>query len=119
MEAILNIVKDVRLNTKVVSLTRSKDPYTKEFQSITVHDSKGGTANYDHIIFACHPDQAMKILGPEASEREAEILGGIQYIKNRAVLHRDRSVSFWKCFVPSIMRLYPIANAKALPFDFN
>ncbi|TPX49995.1 hypothetical protein SeLEV6574_g01170 [Synchytrium endobioticum] len=91
IEAVLKVVKDVRLTTAAVSITRSKDPNTITSRSVTVHDSKGSIETYDHVIFACHTDQALKILGSEASEGERKVLGVIRYITNRAVLHRDSS----------------------------
>lgn len=47
---------------------------------------------FDHIIFACHSDQALKILGEDATSQEREILGKFPYGRNVAVLHTDSSV---------------------------
>ncbi|GGD10851.1 NAD(P)/FAD-dependent oxidoreductase [Aquisalinus flavus] len=46
-------------------------------------------ATFDEVIFACHPDQALAILGSGASTAERDVLGSIAYEKNRAILHTD------------------------------
>lgn len=43
---------------------------------------------YDAVFFACHSDQALKILA-DASVPEREVLGAIPYQRNEAVLHTD------------------------------
>ncbi|MBO9478417.1 FAD-dependent oxidoreductase [Shimia sp. R11_0] len=47
---------------------------------------------FDEIIFACHSDQALRILGQDATPAERAALGAIRYQPNRAVLHRDPSL---------------------------
>jgi predicted NAD/FAD-binding protein len=47
---------------------------------------------FDQLIIATHSDQALKILGEDATEREQEILGKIPYSPNIAYLHRDESL---------------------------
>ncbi|AHD02088.1 NAD(P)/FAD-dependent oxidoreductase [Leisingera methylohalidivorans] len=44
---------------------------------------------FDDIIFACHSDQALAILGDDARPEEAAALGAIRFQPNRAVLHCD------------------------------
>ncbi len=54
-----------------------------------VHD--GGEAHYDHVVLACHSDQALAMLAqPTAAERE--VLGAIRYQRNDTVLHTDASL---------------------------
>ncbi|KAJ3016547.1 hypothetical protein HKX48_003989 [Thoreauomyces humboldtii] len=81
---ILGGLADVRLNTAVTSIKRD-GLETK----IAVTDSTGLTENYDHIIMAVHTDQALKILGDDASPAERSLLGSIPFVKNRLVLHQD------------------------------
>jgi predicted NAD/FAD-binding protein len=52
-----------------------------------------GTENelFDDIILACHSDQALGILGEDATETEAMALRAIRYQPNMAVLHCDTS----------------------------
>jgi predicted NAD/FAD-binding protein len=47
---------------------------------------------YDHVIFACHSDQALRILGDDATPAEREILSAFPYSRNVAVLHTDISL---------------------------
>ena len=50
-----------------------------------------GVGHYDHIVIACHSDQALALL-PDATSRERDILGAIRYQPNEAVLHTDPAV---------------------------
>jgi predicted NAD/FAD-binding protein len=47
---------------------------------------------FEHVVFACHADQALQILGPVAAGRMAETLSAFPYQRNLATLHTDRSV---------------------------
>ncbi|MDU9005362.1 NAD(P)/FAD-dependent oxidoreductase [Sedimentitalea todarodis] len=44
---------------------------------------------FDELVLACHSDQAMAILGADATPAEAAALSSIRYQPNRAVLHCD------------------------------
>lgn len=44
---------------------------------------------FDEIILACHSDQALAMLGDDASQAESDALGSIRYQPNKAVLHCD------------------------------
>ena len=48
-----------------------------------------GNQEFDHVVFACHSDQALSILGSAATEQEREILGAFPYETSSAVLHTD------------------------------
>jgi predicted NAD/FAD-binding protein len=54
--------------------------------------TQGHVERFDAVVMACHSDQALRVLGNEASAREREVLGAIRYQPNRAVLHTDASV---------------------------
>ncbi|WP_109317049.1 NAD(P)/FAD-dependent oxidoreductase [Pseudovibrio ascidiaceicola] len=62
--------------------------------SITVYARNGHATSYDHVVFACHSDQALALLNAEgnASRAERQILGSIRYQRNIAILHRDISL---------------------------
>ncbi len=47
---------------------------------------------FDHVVFACHSDQALRILGDQATETEREILSAFPYQPNTAVLHTQHDV---------------------------
>ena len=51
-----------------------------------------GTERFDAAVLACHSDQALALLGNQASAAERGVLGAIGYQSNRAVLHTDRAV---------------------------
>jgi predicted NAD/FAD-binding protein len=45
---------------------------------------------FDHVIFGCHSDQALKIIS-DASNDEKYLLGNFKYQKNDIVVHSDES----------------------------
>ena len=55
----------------------------------------GTHEEFDHIIFACHTDDALRILdaGSGATPEERDILGAFRWAKNDVWLHSDESVS--------------------------
>lgn len=58
---------------------------------------------FDHVIFACHSDQALRILGDAATATERELLSAFPYQKNQAILHTDSTVlpktrRAWSCW---------------------
>lgn len=63
---------------------------------ISVKDEDGGVAVttpngtdvYERVVFACHSDQALKMLD-HPTQAEKEVLGGIAYQANETVLHTD------------------------------
>ncbi len=55
---------------------------------VEVQDSRGGSARFDHVVLACHADQALALLGDPAPE-ERDILGRFSWQDNRMVLHSD------------------------------
>ncbi|WP_459176014.1 NAD(P)/FAD-dependent oxidoreductase [Ewingella americana] len=48
-----------------------------------------GAEHFDQVIFACHSDQALALLGENASDDEKEILGALPYQSNDIILHTD------------------------------
>ncbi|MHA7228865.1 NAD(P)/FAD-dependent oxidoreductase [Vibrio campbellii] len=71
---------NIRLNSPVEKVIR-----TDNGVGIEVH---GETHWFDDVIFACHSDQAMRMLG-DISSTEQEILGDMAYQANEVVLHTD------------------------------
>lgn len=49
----------------------------------------GKTDRYDAIIFATHSNEALALLGEQATEEEQDCLGDIKYLPNQVYLHRD------------------------------
>ncbi|MET4577687.1 NAD(P)/FAD-dependent oxidoreductase [Ottowia thiooxydans] len=50
------------------------------------------TEQFDSVVLACHSDQALRLLGSDATPAERQVLGAIRYQPNLAVLHTDASV---------------------------
>ena len=84
VEKITATIADKRLNTPVQRVLR-------DAQGVRVVTS-GKVERFDAIVFACHSDQALTILGDSATPDEQAVLGAIRYQPNRAVLHTDVSV---------------------------
>ncbi len=53
--------------------------------------SAAGIEHFDHVVLACHSDQALVLLS-DADDREQSILGAMTYQVNDTVLHTDASV---------------------------
>jgi predicted NAD/FAD-binding protein len=47
---------------------------------------------FDHVIMACHSDQALRALGDGATPLERKLLSAFSYQRNSVVLHTDDSV---------------------------
>jgi len=74
----------IQLNTDIKSVTRDE-------QGATITFVDGQQALFDKVIFACHSDQALALLG-DACEQENKVLGAIPYTENSVVLHTDVSL---------------------------
>lgn len=72
----------IQLNSPVSSLKRQPEGVT-----LTTRD--GRTFDADYVFFACHSDEALAILGEEATAAEQAILGAIPYQDNTVYLHTD------------------------------
>ena len=77
VEAIARGLADVRLSTPVRRLRRER-------AQAWVNGER-----FDAVVLACHSDQALALLGAEASPAERAVLSAIPYQKNRALLHTD------------------------------
>jgi uncharacterized protein len=75
----------IRLNSPITSVRRLKN-CVKIKPQFTAEES------FDYVFFACHSDQALVLLGAEASAQEREILSAIPYQENSIYLHQDRSL---------------------------
>jgi uncharacterized protein len=71
----------IRLGCGVTAIERSPN-------GVIVRDSHGHSDSYDHVVLACHSDQALRML-TDADDGERAILGAIGYSPNTIYLHRD------------------------------
>jgi uncharacterized protein len=71
----------VRLSSPVRSVSRRPD-------GVTVLDGSGARLDFDAVVIATHPDQALRLLD-EPTPAERSVLGAFSYTGNEAVLHTD------------------------------
>lgn len=81
IEAIRERGGAIRLESAIRAVQRRADGVTIALAS--------GSERFDQILLACHSDQALQVLGDDASAEERALLGAIRYQPNRAVLHTD------------------------------
>jgi len=106
VDRLLAPLRDVRLATRVLRARRDASGVTLDF----VHHAPGlprGSERFDALVLGCHSDQALEILGAQASGAERAVLGSIPYQPNRAVLHRDATL------LPRNRRLWSAWNYRA------
>ena len=70
----------IRLNCAVTRVERDEE-------GVVIH-SAAGIERFDKVVFACHSDQALKLLAAP-SDAEQSILGALPYADNDVVLHTD------------------------------
>lgn len=81
VERIVAALPDCRAGSPVKRIERRAG-------AVWVH-SRHGRERFDRVVLACHSDQALALLGPEAEEEERRALAAIRYQANRCVLHTD------------------------------
>lgn len=94
----------VLLNRPVRSVQRLAD-------HVVIADAEGGRATFDHVVLACHADQALRLLA-DPSPTEREVLSAFPYQRNDVLLHTDTSVlprrrrawASWNYHVPAADR---------------
>ncbi|MGX5914054.1 NAD(P)/FAD-dependent oxidoreductase [Aliidiomarina sp. Khilg15.8] len=74
----------IHLNTPVHKVWRRED-------GVHLQLHNGEARIFDEVVFACHSDQALSLLGDPSAE-ESAILGAIPYQANEVVLHKDESL---------------------------
>jgi predicted NAD/FAD-binding protein len=74
----------IRLSSPVTTVRRSED-------HVEVTARGSNTEAFDHVILACHSDQALAMLA-DPSDVEREVLDAFPYQRNAAVLHTDTSL---------------------------
>lgn len=86
VDAITRPFRDrIRLRTPVMHVRRFAD-------RVEITTAPSGTESFDHVIFACHSDQALRILGSNVTPTERELLASFPYERSTAILHTDRSL---------------------------
>lgn len=75
----------IKRNTPIESVRRLKN-------SVKVKPMNQAELTFDYVFFACHSDEALAMLGKDATQAEREVLGAIPYQENTIYLHYDRSL---------------------------
>ena len=91
--------------------------------------SRSGSALYDHVVLACHSDQAHRLL-VDADPLERSVIGNVQFQPNRALLHTDarlmpESRGVWSAWnymsdgnaEPQVSVTYLLNKLQPLPFS--
>lgn len=101
VEPLIRTFRDrIRLSTPVERVQRFGD-------RVTVTPRFGEPESFDHVVLACHSDQALGMLA-DPSDVERALLGAIPYQKNDTVLHTDSRLlpsipkvrASWNCLIP-------------------
>jgi predicted NAD/FAD-binding protein len=115
----------IRLTTPVERVQRFRD-------RVTVTPRGRLPEEFDHVVLACHSDQALAMLA-DPSDAERELLSAIPYQKNDTVLHTDSRLlpsipkvrASWNCLLPrrqqgSVVLTYwmNLLQAISAPVDF-
>jgi predicted NAD/FAD-binding protein len=111
---------DVRLKHPVERVVRGPDAV-----EVT---ALGKVGSYDAVVFATHAPDTLRMLA-DADAEESNVLGGIAYQPNTAILHTDRSYlphrkSLWSAWnytsrgndQPSVCVTYLLNRLQRLPF---
>jgi predicted NAD/FAD-binding protein len=93
--------ENIRLNSPIESVSRDS-------QGVILKPQACETERFDAVIFACHSDQALRLLS-DANPQEQAILGAIPYQENIAILHTDTSI------LPTSPRAWAAWNYHVLP----
>ena len=106
----------IRLNCGVTKVQRKK-------KNVIVTDDKGQTEQYDHVIFACHSDQALKLID-SPNDQEQQILGNIRYHANHVITHSDINLmpkcrTLWASWVYLSNQRYDNEPAVSLSYWMN
>lgn len=57
--------------------------------SVEISTEQGDFIGADQVVFACHADAALELLGDDASQSEEKLLGAFAFSNNHAVMHSD------------------------------
>ena len=107
---------DVRLATPVRRLLRKEAGVWVE--------AGAARERYDEVVLACHSDQALRLLGVDASADERSVLAAVRYQSNRALLHTDaellpRRRAVWSAWNYAAGRGHPDTRPVSVTYLIN
>jgi predicted NAD/FAD-binding protein len=76
-----SFAEKVRLDSPVTRIERNE-------HGVTIHSPSGPPEKFDHVVLACHADQALAVLA-DPTRHEQEILSAFPYAANDTALHAD------------------------------
>jgi predicted NAD/FAD-binding protein len=74
----------IRLRTPIESVRR-------DAAQVLIRTRAGGVEAHDYVVFACHSDQALRML-EQPSTVEREVLGAFPYQENQVLMHTDTRI---------------------------
>ncbi len=84
VDRIAEQVHSVRTSTPVRAVRRHSD-------GVEIVTEDGATEEYDEVVVATHPDQALRMLA-DPTEEERRTLGAFRYSRNPTLLHTDTTL---------------------------
>ncbi|MFG2922846.1 NAD(P)/FAD-dependent oxidoreductase [Streptomyces sp. NPDC048305] len=101
VDRIAKQVSSVRTGAPVRALRRHGD-------GVEIVTADGATEEYDAVVVATHPDQALRML-TDPTDEERQILGAFRYSRNPTLLHTDSTLlpgsrgaaASWNYLMPS------------------
>ncbi|MFC8592609.1 NAD(P)/FAD-dependent oxidoreductase [Streptomyces atroolivaceus] len=101
VDRIAEQVHSVRTSTPVRAVRRHSD-------GVEIVTEDGATEEYDEVVVATHPDQALRMLA-DPTEEERRTLGAFRYSRNPTLLHTDTTLlprsrgaaASWNYLMPS------------------
>lgn len=107
-------VKTLKKHLTGSLLTDHAVTQVSRFKDNIVVSTDHSSHSFDYVIFACHSDQALKMIG-EPSNAERKILSNIPYTSNTIDLHTDASImpQNKKAWASWIVNKYPGSNKQS------
>ncbi|MFH9466895.1 NAD(P)/FAD-dependent oxidoreductase [Streptomyces clavifer] len=101
VDRVVKQVHSVRTSTPVRAVRRHSD-------GVEIVTEDGATQEYDEVVIATHPDQALRLLADPTGE-ERRTLGAFRYSRNPTLLHTDTTLlprsrgaaASWNYLMPS------------------
>ncbi|MFD7971143.1 NAD(P)/FAD-dependent oxidoreductase [Streptomyces clavifer] len=101
VDRVVKQVHSVRTSTPVRAVRRHSD-------GVEIVTEDGATQEYDEVVIATHPDQALRLLA-DPTEEERRTLGAFRYSRNPTLLHTDTTLlprsrgaaASWNYLMPS------------------
>jgi predicted NAD/FAD-binding protein len=102
-----------------IHLRAAVERVTRGASQVTLKVRGAEPQHFDQVFFACHSDQALRLLGdPSAAERA--VLGAIRYQRNDVVLHADTALLPRRRLAWAAWNFHlPVAHAERVCVTYN